>query len=61
MSFSVGAFGPMAHYIGATRINAVTGRTVTGNLCNFWVIPNSGKGGGLYFLVEAPAFMRGKE
>ena len=45
MSFSVGAFGPMAHYIGATRINAVTGRTVTGNLWNFWVIPNSGKHG----------------
>jgi hypothetical protein len=33
----------MAHYIWATRINAVTGRTVTGILRSSCVIPNSGK------------------
>src|ERR1039458_4853911 len=43
MQEAVGA--PYGHYIRATRINAVTGRTVTGILCNFWVIPNSGKAG----------------
>jgi len=43
---------PTAHYIWATRINAVTRRTVTGILRGLLGVPNSGNSGSLLLVWE---------